>query len=112
MTAISHQAARVHAESVAGSDAELLDQFLAYLDRRREEAQRRFDDLARQRASMSASERASARDALRARAAELRSELRRSSMVASLTRGLLRTPLSRPRLGLTIVADRSPRSRE
>jgi hypothetical protein len=45
-------------------DAVLLDQFLAYLERRREEAQRRFDELTLRRGSMSTLERNLARDSL------------------------------------------------
>jgi hypothetical protein len=95
MGAVSAPADRVSAETVADSEAELLDQFLAYLERRREATQNRFDELARRRGSMSASERNLAHEALRIRAAELSSELRRLTMAASLTRGLLTPPLRR-----------------
>jgi Arc/MetJ family transcription regulator len=84
------------AVSVDG-DAELLDQWLAYIERRRLDAQRRFVDLARRRAAMSPTERGLARDALRAEAAELRNELVRLNLAASVTRALLRPPSSRPR---------------
>jgi hypothetical protein len=73
-------------------DAVLLDQFLAYLESRREETQRRFDELTLTRASMSALERNLARDSLRTQAAALMDELRRLKLVAALTRGLLRPP--------------------
>jgi hypothetical protein len=75
-------------------DAVLLDQFLAYLERRREEAQRRFDELTVRRGSMSMLERNLARDSLRTQAAALTDELRRLKLAAAMTRGLLRPPLS------------------
>jgi hypothetical protein len=98
MGAVSPPADRVSAESAADSEAQLLDQFLAYLERRRKATQNRFDELARRRGSMSASERNLAHEALRIRAAELSGELRRLTMAASLTRGLL-TPSLRRREG-------------
>jgi hypothetical protein len=75
-------------------DALLLDQFLAYLERRRAEAQRRFDELTVRRGSMSMLERNLARDSLRTQAAALTDELRRLKLAAAMTRGLLRPPLS------------------
>ena len=75
-------------------DAVLLDQFLAYLEGRRQAAQRGFDELSLGRASMSAVERNLARDSLRTQAAALMDELRRLKLAAALTRGLLTPPLS------------------
>ncbi len=68
--------------------------FLAYLERRGAETRRRFDDLARRRASISPRERTLAHEALRSEAAALRSELRRLKLAAAITRALLSDPLS------------------
>jgi hypothetical protein len=68
--------------------------FLAYLERRGTETRRRFDDLARRRASMSSQERTLAHEALRSEAAGLGSELRRLKLAAAITRALLSDPLS------------------
>jgi hypothetical protein len=65
-------------------DAVLLDQFLAYLESRREETQRGFDELTLRRASLSALERNLARASLRTQAAALMDELRRLNLVAAL----------------------------
>jgi hypothetical protein len=70
--------------------------FLAYLERRGAETRRRFDDLARRRASRSPQERTLAHESLRSEAAELGSELRRLKLAAAITRALLSDPLSHP----------------
>lgn len=99
MGAVSSPADWSYAERGADSEAELLDQFLAYLERRRDGARRRFDELAQRRGSMSASERLVAHEALRIQAAQLSSELRRLKLADSLIRGLLRPSLHRPEGG-------------
>jgi hypothetical protein len=86
---------RLERRVVVISEAELLDQWLAYIERRRCDAERRLVDLARRRTSMSPTERRAARNALRAQAAELRNEVVRLNLAASVTRALLRPPSSR-----------------
>jgi hypothetical protein len=81
--------------------AELLDQVLPPIQRRRREAQRNLDELARRRAAMSGPERTAASDSLCAQAVQLRNELARLSLVESLTRRILqplawRDPASSP----------------
>ena len=70
-------------------DGELLGQLLSYVERRRREAQRRFDQFARRRAAMSRDERGLAREALRAEAADIRGELGRLNLARSLIPMLL-----------------------
>jgi hypothetical protein len=80
-------------------DAELLDQLLDPLHRRRREAQRRLDELARRRGAMSTVERPAASQSLRAQAVQLRSELARLSLIESLAIGILRPHASCDRPG-------------
>ena len=68
---------------------ELLGQLLGPLQRRRREAQRSLDELARRRAVMSRLERPAASQSLRAQAVQIRNELARLSLVESLTRRIL-----------------------
>ena len=65
--------------------AELIDELLRPIDRRREETQRRLDAIADRRAVMPPWERAAAREA----AVELRDELARLDLLASLVTRML-----------------------
>jgi hypothetical protein len=69
--------------------AELLDQLLGPLQRRRREAQRSLDELTRRRAVTSRLERPAASRSLRAQAVQIRNELARLGLVESLTRRIL-----------------------
>jgi hypothetical protein len=71
--------------------AELLRELLLPIDRRRDELERRFDELAGRRAALPARERTATREA----AVELRDELARLDLMAAVATRLLQTPPAR-----------------
>jgi conjugal transfer/entry exclusion protein len=75
--------------------AELLDQLLGPIQRRRREAQRILDGLAQRRAAMSSLDRTAASHSLRAQAVQIRNELARLSLIESLVRRILQPLASR-----------------
>ena len=74
---------------------DLLGQLLGPLQRRRRDAQRILDELARRRAAMSRLDGSVASQSLRAQAVQIRNELARLSLVESLTRRILQPLASR-----------------
>jgi hypothetical protein len=71
-------------------EAELFDELLVYIEGRRRDAHRRFEELARRRTALAPMERNFARDTLRTQAAEISSELVRLRLAESLARALVR----------------------
>jgi hypothetical protein len=107
----AHRRERPPLRQVADSaDADLLDQLLPPIERRRRAAHRRLEALARRRVAMSAFERALEGEPLRAEVVQIRAELARLNLVASLTSRILRPLPVRGQPGAAAPPSRNPLS--